>query len=138
MEGKGKVRKIGKLILTIVFTVGMVVNSTSSAFATAKTSSATYSGHELQCTLTTSWSLIGNDTATAKTYMKRWNGYQAKVKLQQCQNIASKYYTMDTDFGDTTAIVRGSKSGVWKFKSYHAVYSKSKKDATRVCTLTDW
>lgn len=127
-----------KMVLAGVIMAGVLSNSGSAAFAQTQTEYATYSGHELKCTLTTSWSLTGNDSATATSTMKRWNGFQAKVRLQQCQNAVSKYHEIDTDFGDTTALVKGSKSGVWKFRSYHAVYNKAKSDASRVCTLTDW
>lgn len=127
-----------KMVLAGVIMAGVLSNSGSAAFAQTKTAVETYSGHKINCTLSVSWSLTGNDCATAKSYMSRWKGYQAKVKLLQCQNAFDDYYPMDTDFGDTTAVVIGSKKGVWKFKSYHAVYNKAKNDAKRVCTLTDW
>lgn len=138
IRGEREMKKGIKMVLAGVIMAGVLSNSGSAAFAQSQAENATYSGHQLECTLTTSWSLIGNDSATAKTYMKKWNGYQAKVKLLQCQNAVDSYHLLDTDFGDTTAVVKGVKKGGWKFKSYHSVYNKAKIDATRVCTLTDW
>lgn len=130
--------KLKRTLATSILTALVVAGNTSTAFAQSTTELASYSGNEIECTLNTSWVFCGTDTATAKSNWKGMKGYQVKVKLQQCQNAFDSYHTLDTDYGDKTAIVKGAKIGVWKFRSFHAAYSKSKKSAKRVHTMTDW
>lgn len=127
-----------KIIFVLVLMVSVLLNGFTQANAETQTAAPTWSGYAISCYLSVDWNLFSSDNATAKTNWSGKSGYQVKVKLLYTQDNADEYHTIDTDYGDKTALVKAAKSGVWTYKSYHAVYNKKTKDAKRVCTLNDW
>lgn len=129
-------KKVFSLFLSMALVVPMLFSS--EVFAQSQVETATYSGHVIKCSLNCTFYVNSNDRATAKSTWDGKSGYQVRVALYQCKNIADPYRIVDTDCGDIGAKAIGSVSGVWKYKSEHGARKNGTDKISTVCELTDW
>lgn len=133
-------RKFKKTISGAMAAAMVLIGSTGIvAQADTQTVTPTYDGKKVTCKLNCDFSLTGNDNATAVTSWSGKDNCKVKVELYCCSNAVSDYVLKDSTSSAKKAKVSASQSGVWRYRSKHAVVaSDGSKTLRNLTTLTDW
>lgn len=130
------IKKGLRTVLSMALAASMLCSNV--AMAETQVETVTYGGKDVKCTLDCDWNLTSNDNATAKTNWTGKGGYQVKVILYSRQDNVDDFRKMASDYGTNGAVAKGSKAGVWEFKSKHYVHNNSTGKDKELCQLIDW
>ena len=130
------IKKGLRTVLSMALAASMLCSNV--AMAETQVEIVTYGGKDVKCTLDCDWHYSANDNATAKTNWTGKGGYQVKVILYSRQDNVDDFRKMASDYGTNGAVAKGSKAGVWEFRSKHYVHNNSTGSNSKVCQLTDW